>query len=510
MKKVLSTLLAICLILSSALCQVSAAIAEEGKTLTIGVSYCPQNISPFTSFTNRQPVQELLYEYLMYRDVEGEWKGVIAKNWSTEDNIVYDIEIYDYVYDNAGNQIKAEDVAYSMVRARDDGANTWIKDCVATGEYTVQLTLTNAQVSTLPTAIGRAPIVSKAAYEAAEDGMTTSSVSSAPYIVTDCVPNVSITFERNPNYWQTDESLQSPYYRLATADKLIYTKIAESAQQTIALETGTINVFEGIATTEIANFMEGGRNYENFTALGNASITNYVFYYGAAGIGTDLNFRLACAHAIDKNAVVVGALAGQGVQPTFHGAPDGMSDLTPTSASPDYFKYDLDLARDYLSKSSYKGEEVIFLVPNEPVHAKIATIVQAQLLAIGIKTKINAYDNALFQADFSTIGGFDIAVCQMGMNDVALVWSFMSKNYSNFGMGVDDPEFDALLAEVLSVEGHNNEVATKVSDYINDHVYGVNLCSRTEYVVYNKDLGAVKRPMIKLSTYATCCTEYDK
>ena len=69
------------------------------------------------------------------------------------------------------------------------------------------------------------------------DLMATSSVSSAPYMVSEYVPNTSITFVKNPNYWQTDESAQNPLYKEATVDTLVYTKISEAAQQTIALET---------------------------------------------------------------------------------------------------------------------------------------------------------------------------------------------------------------------------------------------------------------------------------
>ena len=506
MKKLLSIILALCMIVGLA----AAETAAEPRVLRVGVSSAPQNISPFTHFTNRQPVQGLLYETLMDRDVDGNWRGIIAKDWTTEDNIVYDIEIYDYVYDNAGNQIKAEDVAYSLRHARDDAANTWIADAEATGEYTVRLTLTDDQFSTLPTAINRAPICSIASYEASEDGMSTSCYSSGPYVVTDFVPNVSITFEKNPNYWQTDVEKQNTLYRNATADKVIYTKIAESAQQSIALETGSIDVFENIAATEVENFLEGGRDYGNFTAIGNPTSTCFIMYFGAEGIGTDVNFRKACAYAVDKTAVIKGALGGYGDLPTFQGAPGGMSDLNPESASEDYFTYNVDLAKEYLAKSAYNGETITFLVPNEPTHAKISTIVQAYLLQIGINSKVNVYDNAIFQTDFSTPGAFDVAVCQMGGNDVALIWSFLSASYANFGMGVHDEAFDAMIAELMTIENHNNATATKVSDYINENCYGMNLCCTTNYTIFNKSLGAVEMPLVSLQTRALVCTVYEK
>lgn len=72
--------------------------AASGRTLTVGANTAPQNISPFTNFTNRQPVVIYLYEKLMAKDSEGNYFGIIAKDWTTEDNITFDINIYDYVY----------------------------------------------------------------------------------------------------------------------------------------------------------------------------------------------------------------------------------------------------------------------------------------------------------------------------------------------------------------------------------------------------------------------------
>ena len=491
---------------------------EDGKReLKIGVSTAPQNISPFTNFTNRQPVVSYLYETLVEKDEKGNFYGIIAKNWSTEDNITYNFEIYDNVFDSAGNQIKAEDVVFSLEHARDEAANTWIASAKATGEYTLTVTLVNDAVSTFPTAMNRAPIVSKASYEASADSMATSSVSTAPYIVADFVPNVSITFEKNPNYWQKDENLQNPLYKNATVDKMFFTKISEAAQQTIALETGAIDVFQVIANTEVANFLEGGRDAASYNALGYASSVSYVNYYANQGIvANDINLRLAIAHAIDKSAIVQGAFNGLAMVPTYMGAPEGMSDMTPTTASDDYFKYDQDLAKEYLAKSSYNGEKLRLLVPNEDNHNRIAAIVQGQLMAIGLNVEITSFDNAMFQSTFADSTAWDIAVCQMGMSDVGFVWSFLSYDLSGgdagaLGMAVKDEKLKELLSKVNTIEGHNTENATAASDYINEMSYGQNLLSTNQYFVFRKDLGATEVPYLCQTAQErwVACTKFE-
>ncbi|MDO4337481.1 MAG: ABC transporter substrate-binding protein [Eubacteriales bacterium] len=517
-KRMLSGMLAFGMAVSLTAGSIPVSAEEEGgRELKVGATTAPQNISPFTSFTNRQPVCIYLYETLIEKDAEGNFYGILAKDWSTEDNITYDIEIYDYITDTEGNHITPEDVVFSLEHARDEAANTWIESAEVTGDYTVKVTLVDDAVSTFPTAMNRAPIVSKAAYEASEDSMTTTSVSTAPYMVTDFVPNVSITFEKNPNYWQTDESLQNPLYKEATVDKLYYTKISEAAQQTIALETGAIDVYANIANTEIGNFLEGGRDADNFTALGYASPTCYCFYYANQGIcSEDLNLRYAIAHAIDKDVIVQGAFDGLAVVPTYMGAPDGMSDLTPSSASEDYFKYDPELAAEYLAKSSYNGEQLRLLVPNEDNHNRIAAIVQGQLMAIGLDVAITSYDNAMFQSSFGDGSAWDIAVCQMGMSDVAFVWSFLSWDLAGgdngaLGMAVKDEKLKEVLSTVNTIEGHTTENATIASDYINEMCYGQNLIATSQYYVFRKDLGAVDVPYLSMTQqdFFIACTKFE-
>lgn len=493
--------------------------AEEagGRELKVGAATAPQNISPFTHFTNRQPVTQYLYETLVDKDTDGNFYGIIAKDWTTEDNITYNFEIYDYVTDTAGNNITAEDCVFCLEHARDEAANTWVESAEVTGDYTFTLTLVDDAVSTFPTAMNRTPIVSKKAYEESADGMATSPVSTSPLVVTEFVPNVSISFEKNANYWQTDESAQRPLYKQLSVDKLSYTKISEAAQQTIALETGAIDVFEGISNTEISNFLEGGRDADNFTALGFASPISYIFYFANQGIcGEDQNLRLAISHAIDKSVIVQGAFNGLADVPTFNGAPDGISDLTPTDASEDYFAYDPDLAADYLSKSNYNGEQLRLLVPNEDNHNRIAAIVQGQLMAIGLDVAITSYDNAMFQASFGDGSAWDIAICQMGMADVGFVWNFLCWDLSGgdngaAGMAVKDEKLKELLTTLNTVDGHTVENATAASDYINEMAYGKNLASVRQYWVFRKDLGATNVPYLSplYQVFDTACTEFE-
>lgn len=513
MKKILSLLLMMSMLLTCCMC----AFADEGRSLTIGANMAPQNISPFTNFTNRGPVGQYFYETLCLKDpATQDYYGVLAKNWTTEDYVTYHFEIYDYIVDSIGNPIKASDCVFSLLHGRDEAAITWIIDAVETGEYTFDLVLQDNSPSSFSTVMERGMIVSQASYEAASDGMATSCVSSAPYMVTDFVPNVSVTFEKNPNYWQTDESVQNPMYKNMTVEKLAYTKIAEASQQSISLETGAIDAYEKIANSEVANFREGGRDANDFTVITKPTDITYVQYFSREGLcGMDINLRKAISYAIDKEMLVLGAMDGNAKVPTYMGALDGMSDLTPASASEDYFKYDPAVAADYLKQSSYKGEELRLLVPNEDNHNRLAAIVQGYLLASGINCRIDSYDNAMFQSAFADPTAWDIAICQMGMRDVAFVWTFLSYDLAGgdnaaLGMAVKDDQLKELLVPLMTSEGHTNENATPASDYINEMAYGQALVNTVDNWVFRKDLGVVSLPQLATSeTSWICAAEFE-
>lgn len=466
--------------------------------ITIGSDQAAQNISPFTHFSNRQPAQAHLYEMLFTKDTNGELVPILAKSWTTEDNLNFDIELFDYIYDSAGNNIKAEDAVFSFKRCKAEAGNTWIDSVQVTGEYTFRLTCINTGVNTFYTAVTRTPIVSKSAYEASGDGMSTSTTNTSPYIVTEFIPNVSITLEKRSDYWQINEEYLSPFAKNSNVDKVTYIKIAEAAQQTIALETGTIDAFELISNTEVPNFQEGGRNVDNLTAYGRPRSSFYAWYYSmddSSPVANDLNLRLAIAYAIDRQALADGALGRQALACNFFGSPEGMSDLNPTTT--DGFSYNPELAKEYLAKSGYNGQKLRILVENQDNQNKLGAVIQGELLAIGIDSEILSYDNAMFQSCFYEPTTFDMSIVNMGTSDIVLVWNFFSRlSGGDTGIhGLADPELDALLEVVNTIDGHTVENATKVSDYINKNCYGLGLVTPVMYYIANDNTGIKDFPV---------------
>ena len=141
MKKTLATLLAASMALSLCACgggskpaETTAAAAEAGateaaeaagaaesagghaKTVTLGMNTQISTLDPFNgSSTGTIYLTEALHDSLYSIPAPGEeLENEIGKSYEvSDDGKTLTVEIYDYVHDQAGNKIDAEDVAWS-------------------------------------------------------------------------------------------------------------------------------------------------------------------------------------------------------------------------------------------------------------------------------------------------------------------------------------------------------------------------------------------------------------
>ena len=63
-----------------------------------------------------------IYEYLF--DLENnEYVPVLAKGYTVVDELTYDVQLYENIYDSAGNHITASDVVFSTQKLVEAGMN---------------------------------------------------------------------------------------------------------------------------------------------------------------------------------------------------------------------------------------------------------------------------------------------------------------------------------------------------------------------------------------------------
>ena len=100
----------------------AAPAADQEKVVKIAYTSDPGSLGTFDegSSSGRWTVLAYTYENLLYMGSDGQYYGILAKDWkrneeeSTPTNVVWDVEIYDYIKDTAGNNITADDVVFSF------------------------------------------------------------------------------------------------------------------------------------------------------------------------------------------------------------------------------------------------------------------------------------------------------------------------------------------------------------------------------------------------------------
>ena len=83
-------------------------------------------------------------------------------------------------------------------------------------------------------------------------------IGTGPYIMDELVSGVSVTYDRNPNYWKDDEKY--PGNRLPYADKLVQIMMSDEATRLAALRSGQIDISgeTGVSRIKsIANAVQG-------------------------------------------------------------------------------------------------------------------------------------------------------------------------------------------------------------------------------------------------------------
>ena len=87
--------------------------------------------------------------------------------------------------------------------------------------------------------------------------------------------------------------------------------------------------------------------------------------------------------------------------------------------SEEYFTYDVELAKEYLEKSDYNGEELVMPCMSDSTIQRVAQMIQSYLLQIGIQLKLNIVDSALFSAQRFDGSQYDMIIVNVGAGSPA-------------------------------------------------------------------------------------------
>ncbi len=466
-----------------------AASADESKVV-VGLVADPQSIGPFQGMSQgRIGILYTVYEFLVTTQ-GGEMSGVLMKDYEKVDDLTYNCEIYDYIYDQEGNHLTASDVAFCYNTAKASGNLPKlgsIDSIEAISEYVVQFKFSKLAIGDLGALWMECPIVTQAAYEASADQMATDPVSTTAYQCTEFVSGSKMVFTNTGKYWQTDASKINNCSK-ANVDVIEFDIITDQAQLTNALKTKAIDVTNWLADVDVQDFI-GLSDYGVTPIPDNATyLLEFNCNEGTGLFADNLKLRQAIAYAIDRGQLVEGALNGNGnVAKTWGNT--NYSDYVKAWLEQDYYEYDLEKAKQLLAESGAVNPTINLMIQSGDVPTKIATIIQAQLQQIGITVNISAYDAQLINEYKYQPEQWDMLLDQAASTSYLVnVWK-LSWDRSGYVHGgainfVKDDKLQSLLETAMDVDQHNEANMDAFHQYLKEQCYGVGLVQNMSNIAH--------------------------
>ena len=452
----------------------------EGSVLNIAIGDSITSWAPWSSgsgFGN-----SMIYQTLMNDDME----PMLAYAYEEIEENVYAFYLWDNITDSNGNALTASDVVFSIEEGVASGnihGASVIESVEAIDDYTVYVTFTHAPyIGDLETA-AQINIVTQASYEASEDGMVTTPIGTGPYVLENWVADSITTFVARDDYWAEPDQILSPEME-CSIETVNYQIISEAAQQTIALETGSVDYAGELTNEDLSFFQEGGEYADDYTVdIIPAGLTQYVLLNCSDdSVCSNVALREAIYYAIDAESIVQSVANGMGIL-THDGSNSTLQDYNPEWDEEDnYYNYDLENAAEKLAEAGYSSGELTLTLFCESgdTATNIGTIVQAFLMQIGIDVSIEAYEPSMLENFVSDSSAWDILICCFGSQDyVVNNWAHIM-DPANWSWGltynfIDDDYLVDLLYTCKSLDGHTEENLDLFHEYCIENAYMMGL-----------------------------------
>ncbi|MGN1019725.1 MAG: ABC transporter substrate-binding protein [Aristaeellaceae bacterium] len=476
MKKILSLVLALAMLLGC----VSVATAEQGESVVVGIAGDPGNIGPFQGMgLGRIGILFTTYEMLMVKDGD-EYVGCLMKTLTPVDDLTYDVEIYDYIYDQAGNHLTASDIKFCYESAQATG-NLPKLSAVASievlSDYVCRFTFSELSAGDLESLLMECPIVTQAAYEASADEMATDPVTTSPYRVVSYATGSTIEMEYSGSYWQTDDSLV-PTTSRHNVNRITFKIIPDAVQLVNALQTKEIDISAAIDAAYIKDFMD--REGFNVTQFPD-SITKYLVFNN--NVFGDANLRKAIAYAIDVDDINTFAYDGLAMTAKTVGN-SKYPDFQAKWNDEEYYEYDEAKANEYFQAAGVTSASYVLMYNVSDVNTLIAQTIQSDLAMFGINIELKAYDTALFNTyKYANDGGeWDLMLDEGGSSGLLCnVWKLtMDARDQVHGMTIGyvaDDQLQSLLEAALTTDAADDMDA--FHQYLKEQCYEYGLIAPT-------------------------------
>ena len=368
------------LALASALSVAGFAAHAANTDITVAMQLEPPHLDPTSAAAGA--IDSVLYsnvfEGLTRFMGDGSVVAGLAKSWDiSDDGLVYTFILHDNVLFHDGSTMDAEDVQFSLNRARaDDSTNAQkalfagITDVSALDAATVVVTLDAPNGNFLfNLAWGDAIIVAPESI----DGIKQAPIGTGAFKFANWVQGDKIELTRNDAYWGIPAVLENVTFKF----------ISDPTAAFASVMAEDVDAFVGFPAPENLPQFEADPRFQ--VLVGSTEGETILSTNNKMPPFDNVKVREALAHAIDRQAIVDGAMFGYGTPIGTHFAPHNPAyvDLTGSSA------YDPELAKKLLAEAGFAdGFETTLHLPPPSYARRGGEIIAAQLAQVGIKVQI--------------------------------------------------------------------------------------------------------------------------
>ena len=388
-----------------------------------------------------------VFEGLLKPDASGNLNPAVAESYTvSDDHLLYTFKLRSGVKFHNGQDVTPEDVIWSYQRCAEPDSADIIQvaafagvEMYAEGDDTVCFQLqepSNEFTSYLTTAILPKDYTEQ----------DTQPVGTGPFKFVSRTAQESVVLERFDDYWGEKPELTKVTYKIIeNADSIL-----------LSLQSGAVDVFAHLTTTQIAQLGDGFHVEE-----GTMNLVQALYLNNAEKPFDDVRVRQALSYAVDRQQILdlafdgYGTLLGSSMYPAFSKYFD--DELT------NYYTYNTEKAKELLTEAGYpNGFDMTITVPsNYQSHMDTAQVIVEQLKAVGINAAIqpvtweswvqDTYSNRQFQ---STVVGVDAS----NMTARAMLERFVSTASRDF-INYNNADYDALFAQAQACYDDGEQTA---------------------------------------------------
>ena len=273
-----------------------------------------------------------------------------------------------------------------------------------------------------------------------------------PFMLTDVVQGNSVTYTKNPVYWDK-EAIGGQSYKLPFVDKIVYPTIKDEATYLTALRTAKLDILEGFRWSAMEELKKNAPKLVMKRGLDTGGT------FLAMRVDTkpfdDIRVRRALNMAVNKQEIVKSYYGGNAelfaypMHPEYTGYFEPL-DKMPVAAQ-ELFVYNPEKAKALLAEAGYpKGFSFKVQVCScSPDHMELLPLVAAYLEKVGVKVEIQPMEYPAFLSAMLTKKNAAGYFMRNGHTNptTSLRKSFVTKQTWNPSQ-YSDPEFDKRMAAV--------------------------------------------------------------